>query len=76
MIDAFHAWANGLIVANWWQGVAWPVLWTLMKIIAVTLPVMGAVAYLTLWERKFIGWMQIRQGPNRDGPLGLPGSDG
>jgi NADH-quinone oxidoreductase subunit H len=42
MIDAFHAWANGLIVANWWQGAAWPVLWTLMKIIAVTLPVMGA----------------------------------
>ena len=32
---------------------------------------MGAVAYLTLWERKAIGFTQIRLGPNRIGPLGL-----
>jgi NADH-quinone oxidoreductase subunit H len=35
----------------------------------VLLPLMGLVAYLTLWERKFIGWIQIRVGPNRVGPL-------
>jgi NADH-quinone oxidoreductase subunit H len=52
-------------------GGAWPVVWTLVKIVALVLPLMGCVAYLTLWERKAIGWSQIRPGPNRVGPLGL-----
>jgi NADH-quinone oxidoreductase subunit H len=50
---------------------AWLVLWSLIKIVAVVLPLMGCVAYLTLWERKAIGWSQIRPGPNRVGPFGL-----
>jgi NADH-quinone oxidoreductase subunit H len=49
----------------------WPVVWNMMKIVAVTLPLLGCVAYLTLWERKMIGYMHIRIGPNRVGPLGL-----
>jgi NADH-quinone oxidoreductase subunit H len=52
-------------------GDAWPIAWNLIKIVAVVLPVLGCVAYLTLWERKLIGWMHIRLGPNRVGPLGL-----
>jgi NADH-quinone oxidoreductase subunit H len=52
-------------------GGAWPFFWTLAKILCVTLPLMGAVAYLTLWERKLLGWIQIRIGPNRVGPAGL-----
>jgi NADH-quinone oxidoreductase subunit H len=52
-------------------GIYWPIVWNLMKIIIVVLPVMGCVAYLTLWERKMIGWMHVRIGPNRVGPAGL-----
>ncbi|MEY2890759.1 MAG: NADH-quinone oxidoreductase subunit NuoH [Pseudomonadota bacterium] len=49
----------------------WPVAWTLIKIVVVLLPLLGCVAYLTLWERKAIGWTQLRPGPNRVGPWGL-----
>ena len=52
-------------------GGAWPVVWSLIKIVALLLPLLGCVAYLTLWERKAIAWSQIRPGPNRTGPLGL-----
>ncbi len=52
-------------------GPMWPIAWNLIKIVAVVLPLMGCVAYLTLWERKMIGWMHIRLGPNRVGPAGL-----
>jgi NADH-quinone oxidoreductase subunit H len=54
-----------------WFGVVWPLLWTLVKIVLIVLPIMGCVAYLTLWERKMIGWMHVRIGPNRTGPAGL-----
>ena len=66
-----------------WVGGDWgPPLYqtgrTLFLILAITLPLMGCVAYLTLWERKVIGWIQIRIGPNRVGPWGLgqPIADG
>jgi NADH-quinone oxidoreductase subunit H len=71
MIDQIFLFGQGLISAAWWPAVAWPIVWTLLKIVAVVLPLMGAVAYLTLWERKFLGWMQVRLGPNRVGPWGL-----
>jgi len=46
-------------------GPSWPAVWTLAKIVAIVLPLVLCVAYLTLWERKVIGWMQVRRGPNR-----------
>src|SRR3989441_62565 len=51
---------------------------SLAFIVAIVAPLMLAVAYLTLWERKLIGWIQIRIGPNRVGPAGLlqPIADG
>jgi NADH-quinone oxidoreductase subunit H len=71
MIDAIHSMGEGLVNAPWWVAMAWPVLWIFIKIIVIVAPLMGAVAYLTLWERKLIGWIQIRIGPNRVGPFGL-----
>lgn len=43
----------------------------LIKITVLVAPLMGAVAYLTLAERKIIGFMQVRIGPNRVGPGGI-----
>jgi NADH-quinone oxidoreductase subunit H len=42
-----------------------------LKIVLIVVPLILTVAYYTYFERKVIGYMQIRRGPNRIGPLGL-----
>ncbi len=49
----------------------WLVVWTLVKIIVIAVPIILCVAYLTYWERKMIGFMHVRMGPNRVGVRGL-----
>ena len=66
MFDSLHLAANATLGPTLWL-----VLWSLIKIVALVLPLLLCVAYLTLWERKAIGWSQVRPGPNRVGPYGL-----
>ena len=65
-------------MAELWGSYIWPTAWIVIKIVAIVIPIMLSVAYLTYFERKVIGAMQQRRGPNVVGPFGLlqPIADG
>ncbi|MFI5021926.1 MAG: NADH-quinone oxidoreductase subunit NuoH [Alphaproteobacteria bacterium] len=65
-------------MADLWTGYAWPTILIVLEIVAIVVPLLLMVAYLTYAERKVIGAMQLRKGPNVVGPFGLlqPIADG
>jgi NADH-quinone oxidoreductase subunit H len=65
-------------MAELWTGYAWPTIIIVLQIVAIVIPLMVGIAYLTYAERKVLAAMQLRQGPNIVGPFGLlqPMADG
>jgi NADH-quinone oxidoreductase subunit H len=65
-------------MVEFWSAFVWPTLWIVIQIIALIVPLLLGVAYLTYAERKVIAAMQLRQGPMTVGPFGLlqPIADG
>ncbi len=54
-----------------WEGYALPLIIIVLQIVAILVPLLLSVAYLTYAERRIIGAMQLRKGPNVVGPFGL-----
>jgi NADH-quinone oxidoreductase subunit H len=58
-------------MTQFWEGYALPGVIIVAEIVAILVPLLTAVAYLTYAERKVIAAMQLRKGPNVVGPFGL-----
>jgi NADH-quinone oxidoreductase subunit H len=66
-------WLHNLVSADFWLsfGILGLLFWTVLKILAIAVPVIIGVALYVWWERKVLGWMHVRMGPNSVGPAGL-----
>src|SRR5882724_4992089 len=58
-------------MVEFWTGYAWPGIVIVLEILAIIVPLLLSVAYLTYAERKVIAAMQLRKGPNVVGWFGL-----
>ena len=56
VIDPFRDWLLSL-------GPIGVVIWLVLAILAIAVPVIMAVAFYVVWERKLLGWMHVRHGP-------------
>jgi len=65
-------------MVEFWTGYGWPTVRIVAGIVAILVPLLVAIAWLTYAERKVIAAMQLRRGPNVVGPFGLlqPIADG
>ncbi len=65
-------------MAEFWTSYLWPLVYILLLVLAIVVPLLLCVAYLTYAERKVWAAMQLRKGPNVIGPWGLlqPIADG
>ena len=62
------AWLHNFLLGYGAPGL---VIWLVLCILAIAVPVIIAVAFYVWWERKVLGWMHVRIGPNSVGPFGL-----
>jgi len=56
VVDPFRDWLLSF-------GVIGLLVWIVLKVLAISVPVIVAVAFYVVWERKLIGWMHVRHGP-------------